>query len=207
MAAGAGFWNLMAKNYAKSAIADEQSYQTKLDKTRSYFRPDMDVLELGCGTGSTAIIHAPYVKSYEGVDFSNKMLGFAQQKLEDSKLQNMLFTCQPVKEVKRAPNSIDMVLAMSILHLLPDYREVTANVYSMLKPGGMFISSTACVRDMGGVFKYFVQAGSKIGIMPPVQNFTRDELEQVITEAGFVFEDVWQPRRDAAVFIAARKPA
>ena len=56
------FWDRHAERYAKSPVADEASYQKKLQVTREYLRPDMEILEFGCGTGSTAITHAPYVK-------------------------------------------------------------------------------------------------------------------------------------------------
>ena len=54
-------WDRFAKRYAKSPVADQDAYQKKLQITREYLRPDMEVLEFGCGTGSTAIAHAPYV--------------------------------------------------------------------------------------------------------------------------------------------------
>ena len=58
----AKFWDRIAKRYSKQPVADETSYQKKLQITHEYLKPDMEVLELGCGTGSTAIIHSPYVK-------------------------------------------------------------------------------------------------------------------------------------------------
>jgi cyclopropane fatty-acyl-phospholipid synthase-like methyltransferase len=36
---------------------------------------DMEVLEFGCGTGSTAIVHAPHVKELRAIDISEKMIG------------------------------------------------------------------------------------------------------------------------------------
>ncbi len=71
MVAPAGFWDRIAERYAKQPIADEAAYQKKLQVTRDYFRPDMAVLEFGCGTGSTAIAHAPYVKHVLGACLSN----------------------------------------------------------------------------------------------------------------------------------------
>ncbi len=58
----AKFWDKIAERYAKSSIADEATYQKKLQITREYLNPDSEELEIGCGTGSTAILHAPYVK-------------------------------------------------------------------------------------------------------------------------------------------------
>ena len=55
----AKFWDKIAERYSRRPIADEAAYHRKLQVTREYFHPDMQVLEFGCGTGSTAIEHAP----------------------------------------------------------------------------------------------------------------------------------------------------
>jgi ubiquinone/menaquinone biosynthesis C-methylase UbiE len=78
MAQATQFWNKIAEKYSQQPIADEAAYQKKLAVTRDYFRPDMEVLEIGCGTGSTAILHrvvAPYQgpvsarnREFSGVD-------------------------------------------------------------------------------------------------------------------------------------------
>ncbi|EAM49492.1 hypothetical protein WH8501_27790 [Crocosphaera watsonii WH 8501] len=61
------FWDKIADKYSKQPIVDEESYQKKLTVTQEYFNPDMEVLEFGCGTGGTAIIHAPYVKHIRAI--------------------------------------------------------------------------------------------------------------------------------------------
>ena len=91
MAASAKFWDRIANRYAKSPIADETAYQHKLKVTRQYFRDDMEVMELGCGTGSTAILHAPYVKHIQAVDISSKMLAIAQSKADQQQIENIDF--------------------------------------------------------------------------------------------------------------------
>ncbi|MEM6403851.1 MAG: SAM-dependent methyltransferase, partial [Cyanobacteria bacterium P01_D01_bin.116] len=58
MSNSAKFWDNIAEKYSKDPIADEAAYQKKLQVTQEYFKPDMEVLEFGCGTGGTAIIHA-----------------------------------------------------------------------------------------------------------------------------------------------------
>ena len=70
----ARFWDKIAERYSKRPIADEAAYQKKLQVTREYLRPDMEVLEFGCGTGSTAITHAPCVKHIHAIDISPKMI-------------------------------------------------------------------------------------------------------------------------------------
>ncbi len=85
------FWDKIAERYSKQPIADEAAYQKKLEVTREYFRPDMEVLEFGCGTGSTAINHAPYVKHIHAIDISSKMIEIAQGKADAEKVTNVTF--------------------------------------------------------------------------------------------------------------------
>jgi SAM-dependent methyltransferase len=68
------FWDKRADKYSQRPIADETTYQKKLEITRKYFREDMEVLEIGCGTGSTAIAHAPYVKHSLDVVMAHNLL-------------------------------------------------------------------------------------------------------------------------------------
>ncbi|MGN6486541.1 MAG: SAM-dependent methyltransferase, partial [Devosia sp.] len=68
MAAAYEFWDKMAARYAAHPLAEESASQRKLRETRARLRPDMDLLELGCGTGSTALVHAPHVRHRRAVD-------------------------------------------------------------------------------------------------------------------------------------------
>lgn len=65
------FWDKAASGYAKSAIKDEKSYHKKLAVTQAYLRPDWSVFEFGCGTGTTAILHAPHVRHILATDISS----------------------------------------------------------------------------------------------------------------------------------------
>jgi hypothetical protein len=51
------FWDNIADKYVADPIKDVPSYERKLEVTRSYFRPDMELLEFGCGSGATALLH------------------------------------------------------------------------------------------------------------------------------------------------------
>src|SRR5206468_2653218 len=139
------FWDNIAERYSKQPIADEAAYQKKLQVTREYFRPDMEVLEIGCGTGSTAIVHAPYVKHIRAIDFSSKMVDIAQAKARVRNINNVTFERATIDELGGPERTLDAVLALSVLHLLGNKEEVIAKVHKMLKPGGIFVTSTACI--------------------------------------------------------------
>jgi ubiquinone/menaquinone biosynthesis C-methylase UbiE len=70
----ARFWDKRAEKYSQRPVADQNTYEKKLEITRTYFRPDSEVLEIGCGTGSTALAHAPYVKHILATDISPGMI-------------------------------------------------------------------------------------------------------------------------------------
>ncbi|MCZ6859622.1 MAG: class I SAM-dependent methyltransferase [Alphaproteobacteria bacterium] len=203
------FWDRTAERYSKRPVADETAYQKKLQVTREYFQPDMEVLEFGCGTGSTAIAHAPYVKHILAIDISSRMIEIAQRKADAKNVENVTFKRSTIDELSVSDQSLDVVLGLSILHLLENKEEVIAKVHKMLKPGGIFVTSTACIGDMMKFFNVILPIGRFFGLMPLVKVFTRKELEDSLTDAGFEIDYQWQPGKGKgkAVFIVAKKAA
>lgn len=200
------FWNKIANFYSKRPVADEATYQKKLELTRNYFRPDMEVLEFGCGTGSTAISHSPFVKHILALDFSSEMIRLCLEKAEAAGIGNVTFKCSGFDEFSAPDASFDAVLALNILHLMKNWEEVIARVHKMLKPGGIFVTSTPCIGDsIIRHFKYIVYIGHFFGLLPLVEVITEKQLEKIITDYGFVIEHQWRPKKHAAVFIVAKK--
>jgi len=199
------FWDRIADRYSKRPVADEAAYQKKLQVTRERFRPDMNVLEFGCGTGSTAIAHAPYVKHIQAIDISSKMIEIAQGKAEAGAVENVTFEQSTIDELSVSDQTLDAVLGLSILHLLDNKEEVIAKVHKMLKPGGVFVTSTACIGDTMKFFKVIAPIGRFFGLMPVVKVFTTKELKDSFTDAGFEIDYQWQPRKGKAVVIVAKK--
>ena len=200
------FWDKIADRYAKRPVADEATYQKKLEVTREYFRPDMEVLEFGCGTGSTAIAHAPYVKHIRATDLSARMIEIARRKAAGDGVQNVTLEQSTIEDISVAERSMDAVLGLSILHLLEDKEAAIAKVYRMLKPGGVFVSSTVCLGDMMWFLKFVAPIGRFFGVMPLVKVFTVKELKESLTAAGFDIDYEWQPGKGKAVFIVAKRP-
>ena len=199
------FWDKIAGRYSKQPVADEAAYLKKLKVTREYFRPDMEVLEFGCGTGSTAICHAPYVKHIQAIDISSKMIEIARGKADAKNIDNVAFKRSSIDEFIVPNQTIDVVLGLSILHLLENKDEVIARVYKMLKPGGIFVTSTACIGDSMKFFKIVAPIGKFLGLMPLVKVFTTTALEDSLTDAGFEIDYQWQPEKNKGVFIVAKK--
>ncbi|MDJ0571729.1 MAG: class I SAM-dependent methyltransferase [Pleurocapsa sp. MO_192.B19] len=207
------FWDETAERYSKQPIADEAAYQKKLQVTRKYLKPDMEVLEFGCGTGATAIAHAPYVKHIQAIDFSSKMIEIARSKAIANKIANVTFEQLTIDKLCIGDRTLDVVLGLNILHLLENKEEVIAKVYKMLKPGGLFVTSTVCLGDTMKWIKIVRPIGKFLGLMPTVVVFTTKELLDSLTDAGFTIDYHWQPSKSISkgvfklkgVFIVAKK--
>lgn len=207
MPKSAKFWDRVALKYSKQPIADEAAYQTKLEITREYFRPDMKVLELGCGAGSTAILHAPYVAHIHAVDISARMLDIAEEKARAQGVTNITFEQADVSGFNAPDGTYDAVLTLSLLHLLEDRDAAIARIRRLLKPGGVFVSSTVCLGDGMSYFRFIAPIGRALGRWPLVRVFKAVELEESILAAGFKIVHQWSPEKKqaATVFIVARK--
>jgi ubiquinone/menaquinone biosynthesis C-methylase UbiE len=201
----ARFWDKLAKRYSKQPIADEAAYQKKLQVTREYFQPDMQVLEFGCGTGSTALLHSSYVKHIRAIDVSSKMIEIAQAKAHAENIKNVAFECMAIDRFSAPDQSLGAVLGLNILHLLENKEETFARVHKMLRPGGAFITSTACVADMKIFFRIIAPVGNFLRVIPLVRVFSAKELQDSLTNAGFQIDHHWQPGKNKAVFIVAKK--
>lgn len=202
----ARFWDRIADRYARRPVPDEAVYQRKLEKTREYLRTDMTVLEFGCGTGTTAIAHAPYVASITAVDVSSRMLEIARHRAEEAGVVNLALEQASIDSFTAPPASTDAVLGLSLLHLLVDRKAALARVHALLKPGGVFVSSTPCLADGMNWFRPLAAIGASLGRIPRISFFTADALRADIKAAGFEIVEDWSPGKNAALFIIARKP-
>lgn len=110
------FWNRSAARYAKSPIRNESAYRKKLAITQEYLRPENSVLEFGCGTGSTAILHAPHVREMVAIDISDRMLEIAEHKARDAGVENITFRQGTLENTELAEASFDAALGLNILH-------------------------------------------------------------------------------------------
>jgi ubiquinone/menaquinone biosynthesis C-methylase UbiE len=203
----ARFWDKRAGKYAQRPVADPDTYGKKLAITRNCFRPDSEVLEFGCGTGSTALAHAPYVKHILATDISSEMISIARAKAEAGRIENVTFETRSADHSDIPGCRYDVVLAHNVLHLLEDMPAAILEAHRLLKPGGAFVSSTACVGDMAWYFRLFAAVACSLRLIPPVNVFTQARLRQSLSEAGFVIDREWLPKKNAATFIVAIKRA
>jgi len=165
----------------------------------------MEVLEIGCGTGTTAIAHAPFVGHIRATDLSPRMVEIAKDKAKAAGIDNVTFEALSVDALEVPGASIDVVMAHNILHLLEDKERAIADIHTMLKPGGVFVTSTPCIGDMMLPLRLIVPVGRFLRLFPPVKVFSVAELKDALENAGFEIDYEWQPKKSAPAFIICRK--
>ena len=181
------FWDFLAPNY--EAGDGDPSEREDLEIIYKYLHPEDSVLELACGPGTLAIYLAGRVKEIHAIDISGKMIARAERKAAEQKVNNIHFAHTTIYEAGYPNNSFNVVMAFNILHLLKDAQETVQRINQLLKPGGVFISSTPCLAEKKSVINHlltpFVKVPSKIGIIPYVKMFRIAELEELLTNGNF----------------------
>lgn len=179
------------------------SYNRKLEQTQALFKPDDQVLEFGCGTGSTALLHTGHVGHVTALDYAPKMIEIARSKRGAA--HNVTFEVSTLEDWNAPDQSYDVILGLNILHLLPDHRGALQRAYTLLKPGGYLVTSTACVGEMKGLLRTVLPIWAALHLLPYVAVFTQDDYEADLHNTGFEIETAWRPSSQAAAFHISRK--
>lgn len=179
------FWDSIAKRYAARQITDVAAYEALLADVASRLNPGDRVLEIGCGTGGTAIRLASHVASYTATDFSAEMIRIARSKLAPATLHFERTDAQ--RAFDGAP--FDAICAFNVLHLVDDLPGLLRQIHSALKPGGVLICKTWCFADLGWKFRLLFAALRLIGMFPLAAQQSSASLARAITDAGFVIID------------------
>ena len=101
--------------------------------------------------------------------------------------------------------SFNVILAFNILHYIEDIPEVMLRINDLLKPGGLFISATACLGERKTFLSMMMFFLTKIGVVPRMNFFRISELENLITNGNFAIVDRERLSRLPDCFIVSKK--
>lgn len=204
--APSAFWDRVARRYANMQMRDPETYEKTLERVRAHLKPGDRVLELGCGTGATALRLRDAVGGYVASDYSAEMIAIAAERRAEVGVGNLELCVGQLGDGSLPDGPFDAILGFNLLHLLPDRRRAFEEVAEKLQPGGLFISKTPC---LGGLFRVFQPLVSALRLMGKAPDFTflaPARLERDITMAGFdIVESGDYPKRPPRRFIVARK--
>ena len=202
----AAFWDRTAAKYSQQAIADPDSYSRKLNATQALMNQDMQVLEFGCGTGSTALAHAPHVARIIATDVSPEMIRIGRERAQAADVHNVEFQVSGIEDFAAPDGSFDMILALNLLHLVPDRGTALRKVHQLLKPGGIFVSSTVCLSDRMWYLRPVIPIMQWLGKAPYVSFVSERQMLEETRAAGFQAGDHWTHGRSNSLFLVASRP-
>jgi ubiquinone/menaquinone biosynthesis C-methylase UbiE len=184
------FWDKQAHRYDNSERQFEPIFNEIISKTKIYLEASDTVLDYGCATGTKTLNLAESVKQIFGIDISSEMIKKAKEKRDENRINNAEFGQGTIFNNDFSDIRFDKIIAYSILHLLENKEEVLGKIYELLKPSGVFISLTACLKDKMAIkmrvqfFLYFLM--QKTGMFPlHLSMFTFPEVEDLIRNAKF----------------------
>ncbi len=200
------FWDRIAPKYARQPIKDMPAYRAMLERLCQSMRLTDNVLEIGCGTGSTALILAEGVGKMTATDISGRMIEIARSKLDGNAPANVTFKQADATDLI-AEGSFDVVFASSLLHLVEDVPLVLRQAFRQLKPGGLLITKTVCLRDAAIPTRMLVPVLTRLGIASRLMALSSRDLQAQMAGAGFEIERVeYFGKNRLNPFIIARRP-
>ncbi|MBP9012619.1 MAG: class I SAM-dependent methyltransferase [Smithella sp.] len=137
------------RNFDKEAATwDEHPARVKLaeDVARAMtqqvtLKPDMDVLDFGCGTGLLTLRLAPFVKSVTGTDTSQGMLDVLKAKA-DKQGQTNVYTRQ-IRDSDALPGPYDVIVSSMTFHHIQHVEPLLTQLFQALNMPGYL-----CVADL-----------------------------------------------------------
>jgi 2-polyprenyl-3-methyl-5-hydroxy-6-metoxy-1,4-benzoquinol methylase len=202
------FWDKMAVKYAARPISDMDAYEQTMERVAAHLTPEARVLELGCGTGGTALRLAPHAANILATDFSAGMIAQAQARAQADTVR---FLQADVFDDALAEASFDVVMGFNLFHLMEDVPSVLTRIHALLAPGGLFISKTPCLGEPSLGWKFallmrLLPLMQWVGKAPYVKVGTIAGLDAQITEAGFrIIETGNYPLRPPSHFVVAQR--
>jgi ubiquinone/menaquinone biosynthesis C-methylase UbiE len=200
------FWNGVARRYAAMPMRNQAAYEATLERISAYLKPTDRVLELGCGTGSTALRLAPLVAHYTATDYAAEMIAIAREKQAQGDVTNLDFIVVEGADAALSDAPFDAILAFNVLHLLPDRPKAFNDTSCLLRTGGLFISKTPCLGGLYRVLQPVVAVLRFLGKAPRLAFLTPERLQREITNAEFeIREHGNYPARPPSHFIVAER--
>jgi 2-polyprenyl-3-methyl-5-hydroxy-6-metoxy-1,4-benzoquinol methylase len=189
----------------KSKPQPNQTASRIIESSKEFLEKDNYVLDFGCGSGAITNKLARVVKAIDAIDISSGMLEFAEKQAEESSIDNINYIKTSLFDERFQDKQFDAILAFNVLHYIEDTKKLIERIHSLLKPNGLFISSTACLREKRSLIGYLVLLLTKLGIMPKTLFYKKNELETLITDGNFHMIKSEKLSKLPEYFIVARK--
>lgn len=190
---------------SKSKPEPNQTASKIIESSKEFLEKDYCLLDFGCGSGAITNKLSKVAKSIDAIDISSGMLEFAKKQAEKSSIGNISYIQASIFDERFKDEKYDAILAFNVLHYIEDMPRLIERINTLLKPNGVFISSTACLKEKRSLIGYLVLLFAKIGMMPKIYFYKKNELETLITNGNFDMIKSEKLSKMPEYFIVTRK--
>ncbi|KAJ9655583.1 hypothetical protein H2198_005584 [Neophaeococcomyces mojaviensis] len=155
---------------------------------------NLDVLELGCGTGLLSFMIAPKVHEVVAVDAAQGMIDVLETKIRKSDTKNIVPVCVLLEDPEDPSlppadrndptgprQKYDLITSHLVLHHIPDLKSVLKTMLACLKPGGMV--GLTDFEDFGPEAKRFHPESKMAGVER--HGINAEWITDLMQEVGF----------------------
>ncbi len=200
------FWDSVSKRFGNpNQTSNSPALLSVKQHSDKYFTSTNTVLDFGCGAGDITLEIARKTLKVYGIDYSQGMIDAAIQKSKEKNTKNVDFLKTDLFDISFQNNSFDVVTAFNVLHYLTDKKRNYNRIYELLKPQGLFLSSTACLGERYSLVRFLMSILTNIGIVPKMIFYKTSELESEIEKAGFSIIETFNITKLPERFIVAKK--
>ena len=136
-------WDLLAATFddeADHGLRDAETRNAWRELLLSVLTPDVhDIADIGCGTGSLAVLLAEEGRDVTGLDLSPQMIAIAERKAAALREHRPVFLLDDAANPSLPKGAFDAVVARHILFMLPRPEDVVARWVDLLRPGGVLV--------------------------------------------------------------------
>jgi len=207
-----GYWDDRADSYdADTVYAVGQGVLDAMASAMLEALPEGgDVIELGCGPGAFTRLYASGSKSVIATDFAPHMVEAAARTLAG--YPNVSVRVADATATGLPDGSADAVVAMNLIHIVPDPPAVLAEAYRLLRPRGTLVVSSYAADELSlaRAASMGLRALRRFGpgLLRNRTDLTQAKLENLVRAAGFENLEGQLLRGAAAnaVFVRASRP-
>lgn len=124
-----------------ASVLRSHTWRTALNSAQfilPHLRPEMHILDVGCGPGTITADLATYVPQGKvtALDYESKIVEQARQLAQERGLRNMEFTQGDIHKLQFADGTFDVVFAHQVLQHVGDPITALREMMRVTKPGG-----------------------------------------------------------------------
>ncbi len=191
------------KSQSKIISSKNFTYRNLIDVIIGYIKPEMKILDIGCGAGTLDFYLAGKVKNIQGIDISKKAVASCNATKRNLGIKNVNFSIRYFPE-EIVNGKFDLIIFTEIIEHLEDDKLALKKMNKMLSKNGLLFLSTpsqhAPLHRLGLAKEFDKRVGH-------IRRYDKKELISLIKKSGFKIKEINETEGIIRNFLYVNQPA